>query len=190
MAACSAVPVAILRDARPRGRAPQDEVVRVHSDGNRVPSGGGRRDCPYLMAMSGHDDHAASRERAFFGRRKGHRLRSRQVDLMATLLPRLALILGEPPPNKLAQMFSRPVEAVRLEIGFGGGENLITQACAHPAIGFIGCEPFVNGMAKILSSIEEGAIDNIRLYAGDSLELLALVPPPSLYHVELLYPHP
>ncbi len=142
------------------------------------------------MAMSGHDDHAASRERAFFGRRKGHRLRSRQVDLMATLLPRLALILGEPPPNKLAQMFSRPVEAVRLEIGFGGGENLIAQACAHPAIGFIGCEPFVNGMAKILASIEEGAIDNIRLYAGDAVELVAWLPAASLTQVDLLYPDP
>ena len=76
------------------------------------------------MAMSGHDDHVASRERAFFGRRKGHRLRSRQADLMATLLPRLALTLDQPHPNKLAQVFSRPVEAVRLEIGFGGGINL------------------------------------------------------------------
>src|SRR5258708_2810666 len=146
MAACS-VPVAILRDARPRGRAPQDEVVRVHSDGNRVPSGGGRRDCPYLMAMSGQDDHAASRERAFFGRRKGHRLRSRQVDLMATLLPRLALILGEPPPNKLAQMFSRPVEAVRLEIGFRGGENPIPPPSSPPPPPFTPPQPLLTAPA-------------------------------------------
>src|SRR5260370_1373191 len=190
MAACSAVPVAILRDARPRGRAPQDEVVRVHSDGNRVPSGGGRRDCPYLMAMSGHDDHAASRDRAFFGRRKGHRLRSRQVDLMATLLPRLALMLDQPPPDQLAQMFSRRVEAVRLEIGFGGGENLVAEASAHPEVGFIGCEPFVNGMAKILASIDAGAVDNIRLYAGDAVDLLAWLPDASLAQVDLLYPDP
>jgi tRNA (guanine-N7-)-methyltransferase len=145
---------------------------------------------PYLMVMSGHDDHAESRERAFFGRRKGHRLRSRQVDLMATLLPRLALILSEPPPSKLAQIFMRPVEAVRLEIGFGGGENLIAEARAHPAIGFIGCEPFINGMAKILASIEEGAIDNIRLYAGDAVELVMWLPAASLTQVDLLYPDP
>src|SRR5258708_12230402 len=98
MAACS-VPVAILRDARPRGRAPQDEVVRVHSDGNRVPSGGGRRDCPYLMAMSGQDDHAASRERAFFGPRKGPRLPSPQLNLLAPFPPRLPLLLVTPPPT-------------------------------------------------------------------------------------------
>src|SRR5262249_45642442 len=131
------------------------------------------------MAMS-HDDHAVSRERAFFGRRKGHRLRSRQVDLMATLLPQLAIALDQPAPKNLTEMFPRPVEAVRLEIGFGGGENLIAEARAHPATGFIGCEPFVNGMAKILASIDEGTIDNIRLYAGDALELLAWLPAASL----------
>src|SRR2546425_8669165 len=142
------------------------------------------------MAMSGHDDHVASRERAFFGRRKGHRLRSRQADLMATLLPRLALTLDQPHPNKLAQVFSRPVEAVRLEIGFGGGENLVAEATAHPTVGFIGCEPFVNGMAKILASIDASAIDNIRLYAGDAVDLLAWLPDASLGKVDLLYPDP
>src|SRR5258707_12501905 len=90
------------------------------------------------MAMSGHDDHAASRERAFFGRRKGHRLRSRQVDLMATLLPQLAIALDQPAPRNLAAMFSPAPEAVRLEIGFGGGENLVFQEYAHPGGGFLG----------------------------------------------------
>jgi tRNA (guanine-N7-)-methyltransferase len=142
------------------------------------------------MAMTGNDDPAATRDRAFFGRRKGHKLRSRQVDLMATLLPRLALTLDQPPPSRLVQMFPRPAEAVRLEIGFGGGEHLIAQACAHPATGFIGCEPFVNGMAKILASIDAGAIDNIRLYAGDAVDLLAWLPDASLDEVDLLYPDP
>src|SRR5262249_2304184 len=139
------------------------------------------RDRPYAMAMSGHNDHAASRERAFFGRRKGHRLRSRQAELIATLLPPLAIALEEPSsPGRLAEMFSRPLEAVRLEIGFGGGENLIAAATEHPATGFIGCEPFVNGMAKILASIDAGAIDNVRLYAGDAIELLAWLPDASI----------
>jgi len=142
------------------------------------------------MAMSGHDDHAATRDRAFFGRRKGHRLRPRQVDLIAALLPRLALTLDQPPPTNLAETFSRPLEAVRLEIGFGGGENLVAEATAHPAIGFIGCEPFVNGMAKTLALIDAGAIDNIRLYAGDAVDLLAWLPDASLVQVDLLYPDP
>jgi tRNA (guanine-N7-)-methyltransferase len=142
------------------------------------------------MAMSYDDDHAASRDRAFFGRRKGHRLRLRQIDLMATLLPRLALALDRPPPKHLVELFSRPLDSVRLEIGFGSGENLIGEAAAHPDVGFIGCEPYVNGMAKILASIEAGAIDNIRLYAGDAIDLLAWLPEASIAQVDLLYPDP
>ena len=140
--------------------------------------------------MPDYDDHAAPRDRAFFGRRKGYRLRSRQADLMAKLLPRLVLALDRPPPDRLVEIFSRPLESVNLEIGFGGGEHLVAEAAAHPEVGFIGCEPFVNGMAKILASIEAGAIDNIRLYAGDAIDLLAWLPDASIARIDLLYPDP
>jgi tRNA (guanine-N7-)-methyltransferase len=140
--------------------------------------------------MLDHDEHAASRERAFFGRRKGHQLRSRQAGLMAGLLPQLAMGLDRPPPGNLADLFPRPLEAVCLEIGFGGGENLIAQAAAAPMLGFIGCEPFVNGMAKILSAIETGHLDNVRLHAGDAVDLLAWLPEASIAKVDLLYPDP
>jgi tRNA (guanine-N7-)-methyltransferase len=140
--------------------------------------------------MSGHDEHAASRERAFFGRRKGHRLRPHQANLMAALLPRLAVVLDRPPTKNLAELFSRPPEAVCLEIGFGGGENLIAQATANPSTGFIGCEPFVNGMAKMLAWIEAGAVNNVMLYAGDAVDLLAWLPDASIAKVDLLYPDP
>jgi len=109
---------------------------------------------------------------------------------MAMLLPRLALALDRPPPERLVEIFSRPLESVNLEIGFGGGEHLVAEAAAHPKVGFIGCEPFVNGMAKILASIEAGAIDNIRLYAGDAIDLLAWLPDASIARIDLLYPDP
>jgi tRNA (guanine-N7-)-methyltransferase len=131
-------------------------------------------------------------DRAFFGRRKGHRLRPHHSALIGTLLPRLALRLDEPAPAPadVINLFPRPVDAVRLEIGFGGGEHLAAEAAAHPGIGFIGCEPFVNGMAKILASIEAGAIENVRLHAGDAVNLLAWLPPASLERIDLLYPDP
>ena len=140
--------------------------------------------------MPGHEDHVASRERAFFGRRKGHQLRSHHADLMAGLLPRLAIALDQPPPSNLADMFLRPLDTVCLEIGFGGGENLIAQATAGPSAGFIGCEPFVNGMAKILAAIEAEDLDNVRLYAGDAIDLLTWLPDASIAKVDLLYPDP
>jgi len=129
-------------------------------------------------------------QRAFFGRRKGHRLRARQADLIANLLPRLALDTSGPQPASLACWFDPPVDDVRLEIGFGGGEHLIAEAQAFPNVGFIGCEAYVNGMAKILALIEANQIGNIRLFAGDAAELLAFLPPHSLSRIDLIHPDP
>jgi tRNA (guanine-N7-)-methyltransferase len=126
---------------------------------------------------------------AFFGRRKGHRLRRHQADLLATLLPRLAVDLSQP-IDDLRALFPVPVDSIRLEIGFGGGEHLAAQARAAPATGFIGCEPFVNGMAKALAVIEAENLANIRLHHGDALPLLDWLPAASLDRVDLLYPDP
>jgi tRNA (guanine-N7-)-methyltransferase len=109
---------------------------------------------------------------------------------METLLPRLAVDLGLPPPDPLARLFSRPVDAIGLEIGFGGGEHLVAEAAKHARMGFIGCEPFVNGMAKALALIEAQRIDSIRLHFGDAADLLAWLPSSSLARVDLLYPDP
>jgi tRNA (guanine-N7-)-methyltransferase len=127
---------------------------------------------------------------SFFGRRKGHKLPHHQADLIATLLPRLALDIGSPAPPHLRALFDTPANEVRLEIGFGGGEHLIAEAMAFPETGFIGCEPYVNGMAKILSQIEANSIGNIRLFAGDAAELLAWAPPSNLSRIDLIHPDP
>jgi tRNA (guanine-N7-)-methyltransferase len=126
----------------------------------------------------------------FFGRRKGHRLRAHQAHLIEHLLPQLSLDLRGAAPGDLAAAFSPPAGDVRLEIGFGGGEHLIAEALAFPAVGFIGCEPYVNGMAKILAQIEVHAIGNVRLLAGDATELLAWLPAGALSRIDLIHPDP
>jgi tRNA (guanine-N7-)-methyltransferase len=137
------------------------------------------------------DDGAdAHSPRSFFGRRKGHKLRSHQADLIEHLLPRLALDITSPGPAGLGDLFDPPAGHVRLEIGFGGGEHLIAEALAFPETGFIGCEPYVNGMAKILTQIEAHNIGNIRLFAGDAAELVAWAPPRSLDRIDLIHPDP
>ena len=136
------------------------------------------------------EDAGAHPHGAFFGRRKGHKLRAHQADLIEHLLPRLALDIASPAPAALAGLFDSAVDDVRLEIGFGGGEHLIAEARAFPRLGFIGCEPYVNGMAKILAQIETHGIGNIRLFAGDAAELLAWAPPDSLARVDLIHPDP
>lgn len=93
-------------------------------------------------------------------------------------------------PERLAALFPHAVDEVRLEIGFGGGEHLIAQARQHSATGFIGVEPFLNGMAKTLAAIESFALTNIRLHFGDATFLLDWLPSRSLGGVVLLYPDP
>jgi tRNA (guanine-N7-)-methyltransferase len=125
---------------------------------------------------------------SFFGRRKGHKLRSHQADLIDSLLPHLCVQLDDAADP--AALFGESKNDIRLEIGFGGGEHLAAEAKAHPQTGFIGCEPYVNGMAKALALIEADNIGNIRLFAGDAAELLARFPDASLARVDLIHPDP
>jgi tRNA (guanine-N7-)-methyltransferase len=128
--------------------------------------------------------------RAFFGRRKGHKLRPRQAQLIDTLLPQLALDLSQRAPADLRALFPVPVTDVVLEIGFGGGELMIAQAREHPHTGMIGVEPFVNGMAKALAVIEADSLRNIRLHFDDAVNLIAWLPDASLARIDLIHPDP
>jgi tRNA (guanine-N7-)-methyltransferase len=128
--------------------------------------------------------------RAFFGRRKGHKLRPRHAELLDALLPHLAVDISQPAPADLRALFPLPVANVALEIGFGGGESLIAQAQASPATGFLGVEPFINGMAKALAGIEAGGLRNIRLHFDDAVSLIAWLPEASVTRIELIHPDP
>lgn len=130
------------------------------------------------------------RRDSFFGRRKGKPLRPGQKALMDNLLPRLRVDIGQPAPGSLAELFSHSPGEIRLEIGFGGGEHLIAEAEANSRVGFIGVEPFENGMAKALAAIDRLGLGNVRLYDRDAAPLLAWLPDCSLARVDLLYPDP
>jgi tRNA (guanine-N7-)-methyltransferase len=101
---------------------------------------------------------------------------------MADLLPGLQVDLDNP----LKQIGSR----VWLEIGFGGGEHLANQAHLNRDVLFVGADTFVNGIAKLLSHIEDLKLDNIRIYDGDARNLLEALPSCSIERVFLLYPDP
>jgi tRNA (guanine-N7-)-methyltransferase len=125
-----------------------------------------------------------------YGRRKGKPLSPRRTALMASAYPKLVVDVGRAAPVGLAELFPVAVKAVRLEIGFGGGEHLIGEAERNPGVGFIGVEPFVNGMAKAVAAIVDGGLRNALLFGGDAGDLLAWLPPESLASIDLLYPDP
>lgn len=127
---------------------------------------------------------------AFFGRRRGKTIRPAQSTALERGLARYGLDLSSPTPADLRQFFQAQVGAVRLEIGFGGGEHLLHEAISTPATGFIGAEPFVNGMAKMMTALEKEPLENIRLFDEDATRLLDWLPAESLDGIDLLYPDP
>src|SRR5262245_25424967 len=135
-------------------------------------------------------DASEQRKRAFLWRRKGHALKCQQAALFETLLPQLAIDLDQPAPADLPSLFPSGTAHVRMEIGFGGGEHLIAEAEREPRAGFIGVEPFINGMAKALAAIHARGLTNIRLHFGDAILLLSWLPARSLTRIDLLYPDP
>jgi tRNA (guanine-N7-)-methyltransferase len=129
-------------------------------------------------------------ERArFFGRSKGKTLRKAQSIIWADGLSRLKIALNAQPLDPAA-LFPQSPKAIRLEIGFGGGEHLIHRATENPDSGFIGIEPFVNGMAKLLMEVDKHQIGNIRVFDQDATRLLRKVPPASIAEIDLLYADP
>lgn len=125
--------------------------------------------------------------RRLYGRRQGHKLRIGQAALVEeTLAP---LSVPEAGPLDAQTLFgdARPLE---LEIGFGAGEHLAGQATMRPGTGFIGCEPFLNGVVGALGHIRDGGLTNVRLHMGDALEVVERLPDASLSRVYLLHPDP
>jgi tRNA (guanine-N7-)-methyltransferase len=121
-----------------------------------------------------------------YGRRAGHKLREGQAALVEDLLPRISVPEGSLDARALFGD-DRPLE---VEIGFGAGEHLAGQAAMRPSTGFIGCEPFLNGVVGALGHVQSGGLDNVRLHMGDALDVLARLPDASLERVYLLHPDP
>jgi tRNA (guanine-N7-)-methyltransferase len=125
--------------------------------------------------------------RRLYGRRSGHKLRAGQEALLEALLP--ALSVPDEGPITSQRLFggSRPLH---FEIGFGSGEHLAFRADLLPDHGFIGAEPFLNGVVAALTHIRDGHLANVRLHMGDALQVLDRVPDGALSFVYLLHPDP
>ena len=130
---------------------------------------------------------SAPLSRRLYGRSRGKALRPGQERLLADTLPKV-----EVAPDAVGRpgLFPFEPDQVWLEIGFGSGEHLIDLAKANPGVGFIGCEPFLNGVAVALAGIEREKLANVRLRRGDAQALVESAPDAFFSRVFVLYPDP
>jgi tRNA (guanine-N7-)-methyltransferase len=122
-----------------------------------------------------------------YGRSTGHKLRTSQQELIDGLLPKIAV---PPEGDVTAKRLFGEDRPLHFEIGFGSGEHLADRADLLPDHGFIGAEPFLNGVAAALAHIREKHLHNVRLWRGDALEVLQRLPGGALSFLYLLHPDP
>lgn len=135
---------------------------------------------PFRLSEAGH------RRSDLYGRRLGRPLSTHQQALVETLLPKIAVPDGA---IDLQALFPS-ARTFAFEVGFGGGEHLAAQAATHPDTGFIGCEPFLNGVAKLLTQIDQARLKNVRVHPDDARDVLPRLPSQSLSAVYVLFPDP
>lgn len=134
------------------------------------------------------DDQDEAPTRRFYGRRQGRKLRVGQAEHLAETLPEIR-VPAQPGLDPVSLFDPKP-DQLWLEIGFGGGEHLAGQAANHPEIGFIGAEPFINGVVKLLGVVERQGLNNIRVWPDDVRLLLDHLPDQCLDRVFILFPDP
>jgi len=128
-------------------------------------------------------------QRRIYGRRQSHRIRPARKRLLDERLPQLQIrVPDDGSVIKPSEVFSPQCSQHWLEVGFGGGEHLAAQAQANPDVGLIGCEPYVNGVARLLSLTEQA--DNVRVVIDDARLLLKALPAASLERIFVLFPDP
>ncbi len=127
----------------------------------------------------------------WYGRRYGRKLSVRRLELLKTLLPKVGFNF-ETLQTNIEPLIDRLIgkHEVWLEIGFGTGEHLAEMAVRYPSVFFVGCEPFINGVAALLSKIDDQALDNILIYSDDARPFLDILPEQSISKVFLLFADP
>ncbi|HYE48059.1 MAG TPA: tRNA (guanine(46)-N(7))-methyltransferase TrmB [Azospirillaceae bacterium] len=136
-------------------------------------------------------DDTVQHRKILYGRRRGRPLRRHRSSLIEEMLPRLRV---DPPADgarlDLPALFGRTPDDLWFEVGFGGGEHLAWQAARNPGIGFIGCEPFINGVASALQHVEAQGLENVRIAPDDARPVLDALPDASVGRAFVLFPDP
>lgn len=143
------------------------------------------------------------KELRFFGRRKGKSIKTSKQQLIDELLPLVKPQIPEKGFLKLSSIFGIQPKELWLEIGFGGGEHVAELSALYSDIGFLGAEPFMNGVASLLAylngshtgktthtGLDASRVDNVRIWPDDVRQLFPFLEDKLFKRIFLLYPDP
>jgi tRNA (guanine-N7-)-methyltransferase len=123
-----------------------------------------------------------------FVRRPG-RATAAQRRALAELLPRYGVDAAQGPLD-LRAVFGRDARRV-LDIGFGDGEALVTNALNNPGVDYLGVEVHEPGIGHLLLLLEHASVGNVRVIARDAAEVVPqLIADSSFDAVDLFFPDP
>ena len=125
-----------------------------------------------------------------YGRRLAKPLKKTSAKRLSEYFPKYSISLDDDMPLDPANLFDHNPKEYWLEIGFGKGEHLITQAKENPDIGFIGCEPFVNGVSGLVDHMAAENVTNIRFFMNDARLLMDALPDRCISRAFILFPDP
>lgn len=131
--------------------------------------------------------------RKLYGRKKGRPMGPERTKALEALLPLLGI-----PPEKLTEdhtlapsdLFAAPYSAYVLEIGFGDGEHVAAMMKENPDTGYLGAEPFINGVAGLIKHVKDMDDKNVRILNDDGMKVAKSLAPASLSEIYVLNPDP
>lgn len=90
-----------------------------------------------------------------------------------------------------SSLFPVPDRTLILEVGFGMGAATAELASAFPQTNFLGIEVYKPGVGKLLSRLEEGGCENVRVIHDDAILVVErMIPEYSLDGIHLFFPDP
>ncbi len=145
---------------------------------------------PYMIDMRDLENIKGSR---VYGRRLAAALSPARQARLDKWLPEIEIILPDQKPVEITapeEYFKNIMQDHWLEVGFGKGEHLATQAANNPSVGLIGCEPFINGVSSLVDQIDSGQLENVRIFKDDARLMMDSLPDQSIGRAFILFPDP
>jgi len=123
-----------------------------------------------------------------FVKRQG-RMTQGQSRALEACLPEFGVELHHGEIN-FAELFQRKAPNI-IEIGFGMGQSLVTQAENQPECNFLGIEVHLPGVGSLLNSMQDKGLSNLRVSCDDAVEVInQQITPESAHGIQVFFPDP